>query len=215
MQSEIEILQSQLNSNNNQIQRLLVLLDRIRSENSLIMSRINTSYRELNYTRDLRDTRDLRESRESRESREREPRNRVERPRNQELREPENQLDASTDILFYFYLPRTLSPETIRRETTLTTFRDIESPNNLSCPICLEQFQPDQEVTIINSCKHIFNTTQLTTWFEDKTTCPVCRYDLQTQRTREGIREGIREGFRDGFDFNTVFESLALNRNNI
>jgi hypothetical protein len=66
----------------------------------------------------------------------------------------------------------------IERETTQKIFNEIENPNNLSCPISLESFQPDQNVTMINRCGHIFNSNHLGTWFETKTTCPMCRCNL-------------------------------------
>jgi hypothetical protein len=88
-------------------------------------------------------------------------------------------IQTNPDIWFYIYLPGQLTPEIINRETTVLRFEDIECPGNLSCPICLESFQDSQMVTMINECKHIFNSDQLTTWFQDKTTCPVCRCDLQ------------------------------------
>ena len=83
------------------------------------------------------------------------------------------------DLVFYFYLPRReLTPEMLSRETTEYIFNEIDEPNNLACPISLEHFQPEQNVIMINRCKHIFNPNHLRTWFETKTTCPMCRCNL-------------------------------------
>ena len=53
---------------------------------------------------------------------------------------------------------------------------------NDECPIRLEQFVPNDTVTQIRHCGHIFNSTELTNWFRTNTRCPVCRYDLVNSR---------------------------------
>jgi len=192
MYSEINTLQRQLNANNSQMQRLINMIERLRTDNSIIMGRLNTAYRELS------------------------PRNVIQggaerlQARTREVNTQPEDTQSESDIVFYFYLPRNLTPEIISRETTVINFSDIECPGNLSCPICLESFQPQQSVTMINHCKHIFNTSQLTTWFEDKTTCPVCRYDLQRQRIEErNITSNITSSTMNLFDTMNHY----LNRN--
>ncbi len=49
----------------------------------------------------------------------------------------------------------------------------IESLKEGECIICLENFQKDEIVTIIN-CNHKYHTHCLYTWFEKKKTCPLC-----------------------------------------
>ena len=53
------------------------------------------------------------------------------------------------------------------REYKITSFDEEE------CLICLEHFQVDEVVTIIN-CNHKYHTHCLYTWFEKKQTCPIC-----------------------------------------
>jgi hypothetical protein len=194
MNNEIGTIQRQLNSNNNQMQRLIHMLERLRTDNSILMTRLHTAYRELRSNDErgyLQRDRDVERARG---------------PREGNVRMEDIQPDA--DILFYFYLPRNLTPEIIRRETTIVKFSEIECPGNLACPICLEPFESQQLVTMINHCKHIFNTSQLSTWFDDKTTCPVCRYDLQRQRVEE--RNDISISTSNIFDTMNHY----LNRNN-
>ena len=49
----------------------------------------------------------------------------------------------------------------------------ITSFDEGDCLICLEHFQVDEVVTIIN-CNHKYHTHCLHTWFEKKHKCPIC-----------------------------------------
>jgi hypothetical protein len=71
------------------------------------------------------------------------------------------------------------TPRQISRATTQLLYENIETPTNDRCPICLEVFQPNSEVTQINNCRHIFNRAELATWFETNVRCPVCRFDIR------------------------------------
>ena len=71
------------------------------------------------------------------------------------------------------------TPRQISTATTHRLYENIETPTNDRCPICLEVFQPNSEVTQINNCRHIFNRAELATWFETNVRCPVCRFDIR------------------------------------
>ena len=71
------------------------------------------------------------------------------------------------------------TPRQISTATTQLLYENIETPTNDRCPICLEVFQPNSEVTQINNCRHIFNRAELATWFETNVRCPVCRFDIR------------------------------------
>ena len=71
------------------------------------------------------------------------------------------------------------TPRQISTATTQRLYENIETPTNDRCPICLEVFQPNSEVTQINNCRHIFNRAELATWFETNVRCPVCRFDIR------------------------------------
>lgn len=73
----------------------------------------------------------------------------------------------------------TATTEQIANATTDLLYENIEEPINNRCPICLDVFQPTSEVTQINHCGHIFNRTQLTTWFRNNVRCPICRFDIR------------------------------------
>lgn len=50
---------------------------------------------------------------------------------------------------------------------------------NTSCPISLETFGDNSQVTMIRHCGHIFNPDMLHSWFQSNCLCPVCRYDIR------------------------------------
>jgi hypothetical protein len=71
------------------------------------------------------------------------------------------------------------TPQQISTATTNLLYENIETPLNDRCPICLEVFQSNSEVTQINQCRHLFNRAQLATWFQTNVRCPVCRFDIR------------------------------------
>jgi len=71
----------------------------------------------------------------------------------------------------------------IRRATTNTVFRDIQNPTNVLCPITQQPFEPNDEVTVIDHCNHIFTRTELAEWFGNNVRCPVCRFDIRDHQT--------------------------------
>jgi hypothetical protein len=73
------------------------------------------------------------------------------------------------------------TPQQISAATTNILYENIETPLNDRCPICLDVFQSNSEVTQINHCRHIFNRSQLSTWFQTNVRCPVCRFDIRDQ----------------------------------
>jgi hypothetical protein len=83
---------------------------------------------------------------------------------------------------FYSTVPVIASSTQIQSATRSTRFSDIRNPMNSSCPITLEPFASDAEVTEILGCNHLFNTEALTSWLEHNVRCPVCRYDIRANR---------------------------------
>jgi hypothetical protein len=72
--------------------------------------------------------------------------------------------------------------EQIHRATTNTTFGNIISPVNATCPISRDEFYDESEITIIRGCNHIFNRYSLREWFVNHSTCPMCRGDIRQYR---------------------------------
>jgi len=61
-------------------------------------------------------------------------------------------------------------------------YSDIQGPLSESCPITLERFEPEQIVTQLLPCEHIFETNGFNNWFQNNVRCPVCRYDIREYR---------------------------------
>lgn len=47
-----------------------------------------------------------------------------------------------------------------------------------TCPVTLEQFENDDEVSVIRTCGHVFRRQALSNWLSTRHTCPTCRQDL-------------------------------------
>lgn len=92
--------------------------------------------------------------------------------------------DQITELLQTFMTPIIVRPAQVEIEnaTSLIRFSEIENPLNNSCPISLEPFIQDEEVTMIKYCCHVFKTSEIQHWFETNVRCPVCRYDIRTFR---------------------------------
>jgi len=92
---------------------------------------------------------------------------------------------------FYSNVPVVATPAQIQSATRTIPFSEISNPLNNSCPITLEPFSSDADVTEILGCKHLFNPEGLTSWFQNNVRCPICRYDIRTNRisARQGQQE--------------------------
>ena len=90
--------------------------------------------------------------------------------------------NANANTNTNFFDPIDVFPTTTQVENAIqiTNYCDIVEPNNSSCPISLEPFNENSQVSMIRHCKHIFNTEQINLWFRSNCRCPVCRYDIRT-----------------------------------
>lgn len=77
--------------------------------------------------------------------------------------------------------PVSIAPtqEQINRAVRRRRFGDIENPISNVCPIRQTEFDPNDDVIIINRCRHIFGQDELTEWFTRSPRCPVCRCDIR------------------------------------
>ncbi|KAF8453650.1 hypothetical protein BGX38DRAFT_1268453 [Terfezia claveryi] len=58
-------------------------------------------------------------------------------------------------------------------------------PNQVRCPVCLEDFEEDQEVRVL-PCGHSFHTDCIDPWLLNVAgSCPLCRIDLRSSEERE------------------------------
>lgn len=74
----------------------------------------------------------------------------------------------------------------ITNATTQSVFSSIEQPFNTACPITQQNFMPNDVVTRINRCGHLFATSELMRWFETSVFCPLCRIDIREMRQPPG-----------------------------
>ena len=99
-----------------------------------------------------------------------------------------NERPRTVNPTFVDYLNTTVrirpTNEQIQNATREITYGDITDPPNETCPISLDRFDPDDSVSQIIHCGHIFCQAELQEWFQNNVRCPVCRYDIRDYTTR-------------------------------
>lgn len=109
------------------------------------------------------------------------------------------------------------TPMQIENSTRILRFTEITDPINSSCPITLERFDENSNVTQILHCGHIFTPTGIESWFQTNVRCPVCRYDIRdyhaprssattTSRNSTSTREERHQVTEPGNDEETTEE---------
>lgn len=95
--------------------------------------------------------------------------------------EPHLGLNSGVNVFQDFFNPVEVypTPAQIEAATRRVRYSDITRPINTSCPISMEDFEDNDNVTVIRECGHIFNTEHLSNWFRTNCRCPVCRYDIR------------------------------------
>jgi len=88
---------------------------------------------------------------------------------------------SGLDFLQNFYSSVAITPsqQQLADGTINCSFSQIINPINTSCPISLEIFEENSNVTQIRGCGHIFSTNNIQSWFNSHSRCPVCRYDIR------------------------------------
>ena len=79
-------------------------------------------------------------------------------------------------------------------------FGEINNPTNNSCPISLENFTGNSQVTIIIPCRHVFNKESLRSWFNNSPKCPVCRYDIRNYNPEQTINTSQHSEHSEHFE---------------
>ncbi|KAL1210946.1 E3 ubiquitin-protein ligase ATL6 [Cardamine amara subsp. amara] len=59
-------------------------------------------------------------------------------------------------------------------------FKDLneeeeEGNGKSSCPICLEEYEDDHEITRLKKCRHVFHRFCIDSWLTHAPSCPSCR----------------------------------------
>ena len=78
---------------------------------------------------------------------------------------------------------------------------NISNYKNLTCNICLENFQIGNILRILE-CNHEFHENCILTWLKKNNTCPVCRHELESndpnyERRKNNHRENLRNLHRN------------------
>jgi len=73
-----------------------------------------------------------------------------------------------------------LTYDTIQTATKIVPFCTVDNPKNEICPISQIHFEEVDCIMQINHCKHNFNPYSLFRWFDRNSTCPMCRYNLNS-----------------------------------
>lgn len=81
---------------------------------------------------------------------------------------------------YYRELSRENLINAIARSITKLKYRALENPIDTICAITQEEFEPDDDVAIINNCGHIFKYDSLLNWLINHHTCPNCRHSILT-----------------------------------
>ena len=62
---------------------------------------------------------------------------------------------------------------------------NIDEHKEKICPISLEEFKEGDDLAEL-PCKHLFLKDNITTWFENKSSCPVCREKINVSGQGQG-----------------------------
>jgi hypothetical protein len=93
---------------------------------------------------------------------------------------------------------------------TKLKYRDVPNPIDTMCAITQEDFEPDDDVGIIDNCGHIFKYDSLLNWLIRHQTCPNCRHSVLTDSNL--IRYIDRETNEGLYLTNSQFRRHVLRR---
>ena len=58
---------------------------------------------------------------------------------------------------------------------------DLDEKDDIECPVCLADFEPEDTLRLLPVCKHVFHQECIDAWFDAHSTCPLCRASLTGQ----------------------------------
>jgi hypothetical protein len=103
-------------------------------------------------------------------------------------------------------LSTTPSTRQINQATRIVRHGDLPDRETQDrCPISWATFHEDDRVSQIIRCGHVFNTTELSTWFRSNARCPLCRHDIRTNDARSERSE------RSETEINNLFNNSRAN----
>ena len=89
-----------------------------------------------------------------------------------------NEEDYSEDLLSDEFSNKDESKELLKYIPTSVVNKERKaSDSNYRCIICLSEFQVGEKESTL-PCLHIFHSTCIETWINNKQWCPICKYDI-------------------------------------
>ena len=89
-----------------------------------------------------------------------------------------NEEDNSDDLLNDELFNKNESKELLKYIPTSVVSKEKKpSDNNSRCIICLSEFQVGEKESTL-PCLHIFHSSCIETWINNKQWCPICKYDI-------------------------------------
>jgi len=64
---------------------------------------------------------------------------------------------------------------------------DLDEKDDRECPVCLTEFEPEDSLRLLPTCKHIFHQECIDAWFDAHSTCPLCRASLAGAVSTESV----------------------------
>ena len=103
-------------------------------------------------------------------------------PSNTYFFQPCNQTTMNTSYGLSNSFPKVETEEDIIKKLKKINFNEenykkCEKNEKISCPICLNDIEQNEEVFIF-PCEHLFHTNCALNWLKIKTECPLCRHEL-------------------------------------
>jgi hypothetical protein len=92
------------------------------------------------------------------------------------------ELDINLISLLAPMINNTRNPQfdisSVLHNITSGTYSSLVNPLNAICPITQDAFLPNDQVIMINSCRHTFKRNSLLRWLNRQQTCPCCRVTI-------------------------------------
>ena len=68
--------------------------------------------------------------------------------------------------------------EQLRKGSSVHIYKNLYSETP-SCTVCMENFEDEDIVRLLDGCEHIFHINCIDIWMETNVKCPVCRNDIR------------------------------------
>ena len=101
---------------------------------------------------------------------------------------------SDNDLFLNYYTHYINTMNTVNNKDLLKECNEIkfseDKHKDTLCPISLEEFKDGDDLVEL-PCKHLFLKDNITTWFENKSSCPVCREKVTSQSQSQNTVRNI------------------------